>query len=103
MFKRKLGHARKYNNALDMSLGKTNLINLEPILVLFICVNLHKSVIRNTKNSYKNVRSKHFIQFALRYVPNNPHFKEKLLGKNNLICYNIERVNIFCAAAGQQR
>lgn len=45
MFKRKLGHARKYNNALDMSLGKTNLINLEPILVLFICVNLHKSVI----------------------------------------------------------
>lgn len=29
MFKRKLGHARKYNNALDMSLGKTNLINLE--------------------------------------------------------------------------
>lgn len=92
MFKRKLGHARKYNNALDMSLGKTNLINLEPILVLFICVNLHK-----------NVRSKHFIQFALRYVHNNPHFKEKLLGKNNLICYNIERVNIFCAAAGQQR
>ena len=28
---------------------------------------------------------------------------EKLLGKNKLICYNIERVNIFCAAAGQQR
>ena len=53
MFKRKLGHARKYNNALDMSLGKTNLINLEPILVLFICVNLHKSVIRNTKNLIK--------------------------------------------------
>lgn len=37
------------------------------------------------------------------YVQNNPHFKEKLLGKNNLICYNIERVNIFCAAVGQQR
>ncbi len=53
MFKRKLGHARKYNNALDMSLGKTNLINLEPIFVLFICVNLHKSVIRNTKNLIK--------------------------------------------------
>ena len=36
------------------------------------------------------------------YVPNNPHFKEKLLGKNNLICYNIERVNIFYAVVGQQ-
>ena len=48
MFKRKLGHAGKYYNALDKSLGKTNLINLEPIL-FFICVNLHKSVIQNTK------------------------------------------------------
>ena len=53
MFKMKLGHAGKYYNALDKSLGKTNLINLEPILVLFICVNLHKSVIQNTKNSIK--------------------------------------------------
>lgn len=33
MFKKKLGHAGKYYNALDKSLGKTNLINLEPILV----------------------------------------------------------------------
>lgn len=53
MFKRKLGHAGKYYNALDESLGKTNLINLEPIWVLFICVNLHKSVIQNTKNPIK--------------------------------------------------
>ena len=53
MFKRKLGHAGKYYNALDKSLGKTNLINLEPIWVLFICVNLHKSVIQNTKNPIK--------------------------------------------------
>lgn len=53
MFKRKLGHAGKYYNALDKSFGKTNLINVEPILVLFICVNLHKSVIQNTKNPIK--------------------------------------------------
>lgn len=53
MFKRKLGHAGKYYNALDKSLGKTKLINVEPILVLFICVNLHKSVIQNTKNPIK--------------------------------------------------
>lgn len=31
MFKRKLGDVGKYNNALDMRLGKTNLINLEAI------------------------------------------------------------------------
>ena len=32
---------------------RANLINLEPILVLLICVNLHKSVIQNTKNPIK--------------------------------------------------
>ena len=53
MFKRKLGHAGKYYIALDKSLGQTNLINLEPILVLFICVNIHKSVIVNTKTPIK--------------------------------------------------
>ena len=49
MFKKKLGHVRKYNNGLNKSLGKTNRINLEPPPVLFICVILHKSVIVNTK------------------------------------------------------
>lgn len=53
MFKKKWGHAGKYYNALDKISGKTNLINLEPILVLFIFVNLHKSVIQNTKNPIK--------------------------------------------------
>lgn len=53
MFKRKWGHAGKHYNALDKSLGKTNLINLEPILFFFICVKLHKSVIQNTKNPIK--------------------------------------------------
>ena len=53
MFNNKLVHPGKYYNALDKSLGKTKLINLEPILVLFICVNLHKSVIQNTKNPIK--------------------------------------------------
>ena len=45
----------------------------------------------------------HSSQHTRLNIQNNPHFKEKLLGKNNLICYNIERVNIFCAAVGQQR
>lgn len=49
MFKKKLGHVRKYNNVLDKSLGKTNRINLEPLPILFIRVILHKSVIVNTK------------------------------------------------------
>ena len=53
MFKRKLGHAGKYNNVLNKSLGKTNRKNLEPLPVLFICVILHKSVIVNTKTSIK--------------------------------------------------
>lgn len=45
----------------------------------------------------------HSLQLTRLNIQNNPHFKEKLLGKNNLICYNIERVNKFCAAVGQQR
>lgn len=45
----------------------------------------------------------HSLQLIRLNIQNNPHFKEKLLGKNNLICYNIERVNIFCVAVGQQR
>ena len=45
----------------------------------------------------------HSLQLTCLNIQNNPHFTEKLLGKNNLICYNIERVNIFCAAVGQQR
>lgn len=45
----------------------------------------------------------HSPKFTHLNIQNNHHFKEKLLGKNNLICYNIERVNIFCVAVGQQR
>lgn len=45
----------------------------------------------------------HSPQFTHLNIQNNHLFKEKLLGKNNLICYNIECVNIFCAAVGQQR
>ncbi len=45
----------------------------------------------------------HLSKITLLNLQNNPHFEEKLLGKNKLICYNIERVNIFCAAVGQQR
>ena len=52
MFKRKLGHAGKYNNVLNKSLGKTNRKNLEPLPVLFSVI-LHKSVIVNTKTSIK--------------------------------------------------
>lgn len=40
----------------------------------------------------------HSPKITLLNPQNNPHFTEKLLGKNKLICYNIERVNIFCAA-----
>ncbi len=45
----------------------------------------------------------HLPKITLLNLQNDPHFTEKLLGKNKLICYNIERVNIFCVAAGQQR
>ena len=58
MFKKKLGRAKKYNNVLNKSLGKTNRINLEPLPILFIRVILHKSVIvipENIHNCVKDV------------------------------------------------